>query len=479
MRKRSKNLLAALAFCLAVFLLACALSAVLNTKSETMMAFYAEPKESIDVLFVGSSHCMAAFSPAAIWQQEGFTSYNLYSLSQPMWTSYHYIKEALKTQSPKVVVLDAFGMSYGNTYITPENLDSVSDDYSLLIKPSLNRLELAMAMSRSQVHARPFYRYLPLLRYHGRWKSLTREDFTWYFEDHYSTNKGYAPLFETEAFAPPVPLADPPESEVYPPAMEYLHKTIELSRQEGFALVVAWAPYIPEDAEWDVFRQVEDLCAAEGVPVLNYITDVDCGFSYETDLAEHAHVNLFGSEKVSAHIGAWLAENYELEDRRGQEEYAYWEQAAATDQWDLEKMMLRLSPTPAEYFSRLQDDRLVAFVVSRGNLSAGQTEAMEEGFSAVGLDPGVLQPGGGEMLAVLDGGEPVEMETGRDLSYTYTEEGLEAQLQSGGHALLSLNGEEVQLDHEGVLVAVWDRAEGELVQSVAFRPDEGFHTRTD
>ena len=64
--------------------------------------------------------------------------------------------------------------------MTPADVDGTSDDYSLRIPPSLNRAALAVAMSRCQQNSPPFYRYLPMLRYHTRWKSLTAEDFTWF-----------------------------------------------------------------------------------------------------------------------------------------------------------------------------------------------------------------------------------------------------------------------------------------------------------
>ena len=52
--------------------------------------------------------------------------------------------------------------------MTPADVDGTSDDYSLRIPPSLNRAALAVAVSRCQQNSPPFYRYLPMLRYHTR-----------------------------------------------------------------------------------------------------------------------------------------------------------------------------------------------------------------------------------------------------------------------------------------------------------------------
>ena len=132
-------LVRALAFgCILLALLLCT-QEVLAPKGGCIDGFYAEPEDTIDVIFLGSSHANAAFAPAQMWREQGFTGYVLYSWSQPMWVSYHYAVEAFKRQTPRVVVLEGFGLCYGTTYMTPADVDGTSDDYSLRIPPSLNR----------------------------------------------------------------------------------------------------------------------------------------------------------------------------------------------------------------------------------------------------------------------------------------------------------------------------------------------------
>ena len=122
-------LVRALAFgCILLVLLLCT-QEVLAPKGGCIDGFYAEPEDTIDVIFLGSSHANAAFAPAQMWREQGFTGYVLYSWSQPMWVSYHYAVEAFKRQTPRVVVLEGFGLCYGTTYMTPADVDGTSDDY--------------------------------------------------------------------------------------------------------------------------------------------------------------------------------------------------------------------------------------------------------------------------------------------------------------------------------------------------------------
>ena len=466
---------------LASFLLSIA-GYVLEPKSPLSAAFYAEPANTVDVLFVGGSHSAAAFDPIQLWEQQGFTGYNFYSWAQPAWATYHYVVEALKTQSPRVVVAEAFAFLYGRSYLAEENFDSVSDDFSLQIRPGANRLALAAAMSRWQQNSRPLYRYNSLLRYHARWASLTAADFTWPFIDHYTSGKGFGPVYTHKAFAPQQP---PPMTEaqsLYPGCEMYLQKLIELSQKENFQLVLAMAPYVIETAEeWGVIQSIREICTAAGVSFLDYNSPAlvrQSGLSMAADMGEHAHVNQYGAAKITEHIGRYLAENFALEDRRAQPEFSYWHEAAAVESWDRTKMQLRLSPTAAEWLPRLANPRFSAVIVL-GDMSApGDDTPLREGLAFFGVDPAVLQ---GSLILVLQGGEVTLLEA--------SDTPLLAEIQLAGHTFklvsgggcpeIWMDGQQRALPYTGLHALVLDNASGELVQRVAFLPQEGCATRTD
>ena len=61
-------LVRALAFgCILLVLLLCT-QEVLAPKGGCIDGFYAEPEDTIDVIFLGSSHANAAFAPAQMWR---------------------------------------------------------------------------------------------------------------------------------------------------------------------------------------------------------------------------------------------------------------------------------------------------------------------------------------------------------------------------------------------------------------------------
>ena len=75
--------------------------------------FHALPKNSLDVLFLGSSHCYRSLSPKVFKQELGLESFNLGSSSQTMKTSYGVLAEALEYQKPQKVILEVFHETMG------------------------------------------------------------------------------------------------------------------------------------------------------------------------------------------------------------------------------------------------------------------------------------------------------------------------------------------------------------------------------
>ena len=71
-----------------------------------LAGFFNEPADEFDLLFFGTSHMYTSVAPPLLWEETGLKSYVLASQSQPIWATYYYIREALRSQTPKCVVLE-------------------------------------------------------------------------------------------------------------------------------------------------------------------------------------------------------------------------------------------------------------------------------------------------------------------------------------------------------------------------------------
>lgn len=88
-------------------------------------------KETVDVLCVGSSHVYNGINPVQMWDDYGIAAYDLACGSQSVWFSYYYIKEALKTQQPEIVILDVY------------TLRSADEDFDTKVQANLLNLPLS------------------------------------------------------------------------------------------------------------------------------------------------------------------------------------------------------------------------------------------------------------------------------------------------------------------------------------------------
>jgi len=73
---------------------------------------YATEDELIDLVFMGSSHCFCGVNPSVLWDTYGISAFDMAISGQDKSSTYHTLKELLKTQSPKVVCIDMWGVVF-------------------------------------------------------------------------------------------------------------------------------------------------------------------------------------------------------------------------------------------------------------------------------------------------------------------------------------------------------------------------------
>ena len=72
----------------------------------------------VDVLFLGSSHCYASISNSQLWEDHGLGAFNMVVSGQDLASSYYYMREVFKTQSPKLVCVELYGITFEKHAVT-------------------------------------------------------------------------------------------------------------------------------------------------------------------------------------------------------------------------------------------------------------------------------------------------------------------------------------------------------------------------
>ena len=283
----------------------------------SMVEEYYKDESDHEVLFVGDCEVYENFSTITLWENYGITSYIRGSAQQLTWQSYYLLEDALRYETPKVVVFNVLALKYNEPQSEAYNRMSIDG-----MKWSSSKVNNIMASMTKEENLIDYM--FPLLRYHSRWSELNSDDFEHIFSKDLVTHNGYYMRVDSKAqgeFPTPTPLADYTLGDK---AMGYLQKMTDLCKEKGIELVLIKAPteYPHWYDEWDA--QVVEFAEENDLEYINYIPlQEEIGLDMSVDTYDAGlHLNTSGAEKMADYFGAWLVENYDLTDYRQDEEVA-------------------------------------------------------------------------------------------------------------------------------------------------------------
>lgn len=293
-------------------------TALLRNKNSAgaILSLYAEPEDSLDVIFIGSSHILNGVFPMELWAQYGIVSNNLGQHGQSIPISYYMAQEAIRTQHPDLIVLDAYMLYYPELIYEGDGNSHKSIDNMAWALPKLRAIfDLFTWEDR--------WDYLvPLSLYHSRWKELSAEDLT----PPDLSGKGCEYRLETRPYDPVEPVDPDFRAPLSQLALDYFDRLVQLCREEGVELILVCAPFLADEEQQGQMNAVADVAAEYGLTYWNYLTRLDeMGFDPETDLYDYSHLNANGALKFTAALGADLAA-LGVPDRRGEADYEGWEE---------------------------------------------------------------------------------------------------------------------------------------------------------
>lgn len=338
----NKNVLKIMIFVLIFMLLFCGLGTFFNPtgtimewfQSYTVIEFYKERKNSIDVLYVGNSCIYTGVSPMEVYKNTGITWYDFSTSGQRMVSSYYFIKEAFKYQKPKVVFLeigDAFtGIDKNDEMSTRRAIDS--------LKFSKNKLEMIWDDDYKLSDFNKLSCVFPILRFHSRWNNLDESDLRKFvFKGNY-TDKGYLLEKTTKKYEGKVNrrrrnLEENKEnieeiqfdiSKIPSEVKVKLDNIIKFCQENDSQLILI---KLPEPRYWNQEKSgIIDLYAKEkNIEFIDLNYDGNLNIDWQTDTQDEGnHLNLYGAEKVGKYLSDYLMNNYDLVDHREDDSYKDW-----------------------------------------------------------------------------------------------------------------------------------------------------------
>ncbi|SCY70153.1 hypothetical protein SAMN02910371_03465 [Butyrivibrio sp. INlla14] len=289
--------------------------------TNTYKDFYKLQKNSVDVLFFGSSHAACAFNPQVIYDKYGITSYNLASEQQSLVVTYYWLEEALKYQSPKVVILDTYTFHYYfdayvyNDMNCSEGAVRKAMDFMRL---SPTKVEAAVDIERIDPTQDKWSILFPIIRYHTRWANLDEEDYVCDSMVEHGAIKGYALVGDKKPGASTVTFkasdVDGIEEEpMVKIADEYLDRIVNCCRKKGIELVFTNIPCAEPISRYKATKCYAD---ENGIPFYDFNEEsLYNKIDYDVEENAYGHPNYLGAEKISSYLGEVLARDYGIKPR--------------------------------------------------------------------------------------------------------------------------------------------------------------------
>lgn len=283
-------------------------------------AMYYQPRNTVDVVMMGSSHVHYDIDTGKLWKEHGIAAYDYSAAEQPLWMTYHYLKEICKYQKPKLLVLDVYSPAlqkddYQYKWMLPNVLG---------MRFSLNKLEM-LRVSCEKEH---YFEYFPSFAvYHGRLNGLTKDDFAYPIRKFtYLRNfKGFKPM--TKVAPQPMPqITQTGVGELTEKSELYLHKIIDYAKKNGIELYFIATPYVINDEQELVFNRLKEIAGENDIGFTNANHDYDAiGLDFEKDFMDESHLNYYGAEKFTEYLGKDIAGRFDLPDHRGEKRYKSWD----------------------------------------------------------------------------------------------------------------------------------------------------------
>jgi len=285
----------------------------------SMNNLYNQKRDSIDVLVLGTSLAYSGVNTNVLWAEYGIASYDLCSAEQPYWNSFYYLEETLKTQSPKLIVLDAKAASYPEDYTKRGR--TVLNTYGIR---SLCTRVRAITASTAPEDRLSFLLAFPEI--HGNYAGLGGDALRMPAEAT-AEWKGFIGMEEHESHTRPSLVWTDTARPINARQQEYLEAIFDLAQTNGIPVLIVAFPY-PDYASDHMFcNALWRIADRYGVPHLNYNDPaMRFGLAYTTDFADWQHLNTKGSVTFSRKLGADIQERFNIPDRRGDPAYASYDE---------------------------------------------------------------------------------------------------------------------------------------------------------
>jgi ASC-1-like (ASCH) protein len=290
-------------------------------------------EDDLDVVYIGGSAAFVYWEPDRAYGEYGITSYDYAANSITAESVLGYVKEVLKTQRPKLIVIDARPFQYWSDTSKISEIRETTDSWDY----SVNREETAgrwlkyrkriLDMDGSECQDGALTYYLDIIKYHGNLDALKNPD-SWNFIDNVGKvdYHGFEPRCMHETLTEPDDFETDENTPLPEEDEKILDELLEYCKNRKINVLFTVCPYYVSADHMKLYNTIQKRVEEKGFDFINcnlYYNEM--GLDFSRDFYEVSHVNPYGAEKYTKFLGNYIKNKYLLADHRGEESYADWD----------------------------------------------------------------------------------------------------------------------------------------------------------
>lgn len=288
--------------------------------------FYALPSNSLDMVFIGSSHAYCTFNPEN-FKTLGSSSFQMGTPLQHADTTYYALQEIFNSQSPKTVVMelywdvmdDDFEMKQANSFFEVLENEELKKQYIKDVFPIGEKVKYHLLPMRFQ---QDYFAYEAneMEKAAEETYQVTKKKAEAQKGEEYYKSKGYVfcnmgmlegEYKETNQFRE----LDGRDWEWSQEQKNYLEKIAALCQEKGSELILVTAPIANVSMEYiqhyeKIHDAMEQVAIELGVAYIDYnIANKQENLLTNENFRDDAHLNDSGVNIVDAHFLKWIQEH--------------------------------------------------------------------------------------------------------------------------------------------------------------------------
>ncbi len=302
-------------------------------KKYLSLTVYDEPKNSLDIVYVGASNVYVYFNTTLAFDLYGYATGTFSTGSQPFPMIKYVLQETKKYQNPSLYIIDL--ARFADDYSKMEDGDIRRATDSL--KFSANRIKaINEILSYKNIKKQEYLNYyFSFFLYHNRWQNINENDFTGY-SNYY---KGYI-LNDLTIQSHPSNAGNwqEPKAPLNETNARVLNDLINYIKENNLNVLFTIPVKYYNKNEVGQLKSAITLIAENNLEYLNFNTLADFPVDFAKDFYNPDHLNVYATTRYTLYFSKYLKEHYDLPNHQNDPNYKSWQEEYERFKKDFKKL---------------------------------------------------------------------------------------------------------------------------------------------